>query len=202
MKGGFMRWLIPIVIVLCSLGVMPLNARTINIPSDYENIQDGIDASFDGDTVLVQQGIYRENINFAGRNIILCSKFLINTDTSSIDSTIIDGNFYGTAVSFTNHEDSMAALIGFTIMNGRSGTGGGILCNQSSPRILWNIISYNSSSGWYGGAGIFCDSLSNPAIQFNRIHDNYASIYGGGISCKSANPVISHNVIYRNEADM
>ena len=43
---------------------MVIWANTINIPTDYTTIQEGIDASVDGDTVLVQPGTYVENINY------------------------------------------------------------------------------------------------------------------------------------------
>ena len=39
-----------------------LSATIINIPSDYSTIQEGINASVDGDTVLVAQGNYIENL--------------------------------------------------------------------------------------------------------------------------------------------
>ncbi len=39
-----------------------LFVTTINIPSDYPTIQDGINASVDGDTVLIAQGVYDENL--------------------------------------------------------------------------------------------------------------------------------------------
>ena len=48
-------------------------ATIINIPDDYSTIQEGIDASSDGDTVLVSQEIYIENINF-NLKIIVVSK--------------------------------------------------------------------------------------------------------------------------------
>ena len=39
-----------------------LFATTINVSSDYTTIQAGINASVDGDTVLVAQGTYSENL--------------------------------------------------------------------------------------------------------------------------------------------
>ena len=64
----------------------------INIPADYPTIQQGINAGFDGDTVLVQPGIYIENISFNGHNVVLGSLFLTTGDTSYISQTIIDGD--------------------------------------------------------------------------------------------------------------
>jgi len=39
-----------------------LSATIINVPDDYSTIQAGINASDDGDTVLIAQGIYFENL--------------------------------------------------------------------------------------------------------------------------------------------
>ena len=51
-----------IIVTLCILKVAPAFSSTINIPTDYPTIQGGIDASSDGDTVLIGQGIYYENL--------------------------------------------------------------------------------------------------------------------------------------------
>ena len=64
-------------------------ARIINVPEDQETIQAGIDASEDGDTVLVQPGEYFENISYDQKVITLASLFLLNGDKAYIDSTII-----------------------------------------------------------------------------------------------------------------
>ena len=93
-------------------------AMIINIPADYPTIQQGIDASNNGDTVLVQPGTYYENINFNGHNIVLGSLFLTTGDTSYIEQTVIDGNAAGSVITLNTDEDSTTALTGFTITNG------------------------------------------------------------------------------------
>ena len=81
-------------IVLFMFCVLHLFATIINIPADFPTIQEGIIASVDLDTVLVQTGIYYENINFIGRNIILTSNFITTQDTFYIEETIINGSFF------------------------------------------------------------------------------------------------------------
>ena len=49
-----------------------LLATVINVPDDHSTIQGGIDASTDGDTVLVAQGLYFENL-ILEKEIVLAS---------------------------------------------------------------------------------------------------------------------------------
>ena len=55
-----------------------LYGQVINVPGDQPTIQEAINASVDGDTVLVADGTYYENINFKGKAITLASWFLID----------------------------------------------------------------------------------------------------------------------------
>ena len=47
---------------------------TIRVPLDYPTIQSAINASANGDTVLVAPGTYAENINFSGKAITVTSE--------------------------------------------------------------------------------------------------------------------------------
>ena len=192
------------------LAAFPCYATIIHVPADYPTIQAGINASVNGDTVLVQPGTYVENVNFGGHNITLGSLFLINGDTSYIETTIIDGDSSGSTVIFENGEDSTAVITGFKIQNGHSQNGGGIFCSSSSPMIVNNLIASNIAGEPYtGGRGgaIYCHS-SSPSIISNTIADNralgqsppYGSLgSGGAIYCDdSCEALIANNMIIRN----
>ena len=192
-----------VILLLVVAVYLQSSATIINIPDDYTTIQAGIDASNNGDTVLVQPGTYVENINFNGHNIVLGSLFLTTGDTSHISNTIICDGAEGFVVMFENSEDSTAKITGFTIKNGPSAEppSGGIGCIEySSPVIDHNIIWGYSDD--LEGSGIICWEYSNPTISNNIIIDNQAHYVGGGISCSFySNPVIINNIISGNSAD-
>jgi pectin methylesterase-like acyl-CoA thioesterase len=86
------------------------------VPGDYLTIQAAIDASVDGDEIVVAPGRYRENILMLGKQIVLRST---NPDDPDIvASTIIDASGAGRVVTFTGTETSQCMLTGFTITGG------------------------------------------------------------------------------------
>jgi parallel beta-helix repeat protein/predicted outer membrane repeat protein len=181
-------------------------------------IQTAIDRAIDGDTILVYDGTYVENINFKGKAVHVKSK-------NGADVTIIDGNAAGSVVTFNSEEGENSVLDGFTIRNGftnskgggiycyyssptitdctisgnsASSSGGGIYCSNSSPVITDCTISGNSASS--SGGGIYCTNSSSPAITNCTISGNSASSLGGGIYCLYSPPVITNCVIFENSA--
>lgn len=168
-------------------------ATIIHIPADYPAIQQGIDASTSGDTVLVGPGTYVENINFNGHNIVLGSLFLTTGDTSYVQQTVIDGNRTGSVIVLENGEDNSAIIAGFTISNGRNNEGGGIYCLQSKPVIRDNAIIDNIAVT--RGAGIFFEDCEAPEVTSNLITGND----GSGIYCLRSDAHIADNNILDNE---
>ena len=187
-----------------------LNANTINIPTDYTTIQAGINATVDGDTILVQPGTYVENMNFNGKNIVVGSLYLTTQDTSYISQTIIDGNHSGSVVTFNSGEDSTSILIGFAITNGRASSGGGINClDYSSPYLSNLIIMGNTAYGVGGGGGIHCYHSSSPTLYNLVIKENISeqsnstTSGGGGISLRwDCSPYIVNTCINNNTSNM
>jgi len=194
-----MRWVSSIVIlVLCAELCL---GEVINVPGNQPTIQAGINATENGDTVLVAPGTYYENIDFKGLNIVLASLYLTSGDDAYVSSTIIDGNMSGSVVTFDGREDSTASIIGFTIQNGFTvDYGGGIYCGENSnPTISNNVITGNESEN--NGAGISC-RMSSPIIRDNTISYNYLNnIYwgaGGGIYCYNSTCRMENNEIIGN----
>jgi hypothetical protein len=174
------------------------------VPQEYATIQAAIDAGAHGDTILVSEGIYVENIRFRGKAIKVASLFLIDGDTSHIEQTIIDGSNpshpdSASVVYFIDEEDTTSVLCGFTIKGGR-GTlwtspaqtvlqvGGGVFCvGAFGARITDNRITQNKVSGENargGGVFFFVDQgfliLERNRIFGNRVSANPGSGLGGG----------------------
>jgi len=197
---------------------------TIHIPGDQPTIQAGIDVATDGDTVLVDPGIYFENINFNGKGITVASHYIINEDTNYINNTVINGSNpanpdSGSVVTFDSGTDTTSVIYGFTITGG-TGTsiysdtwrlGGGIMCYLAGAKIIHNKIINNTSNhinnAYGGGIGIISSSRGigiNPSgtwvvICSNTIQDNVSSsdniARGGGIYSKGNCLLIKGNII-------
>jgi len=146
---------LPFIVFVCVFSIQFTLANILNVPDDFDTIQEAINAAEDEDTVLVSPGTYFENINFESKAIVVASLILITGDEAYIDSTIIDGNENGTVVSFVHQEDRESVLDGFTVTGGNGTTsqrydyhmGGGVLIYESSPIIRNCIIEDNSTYG-------------------------------------------------------
>jgi type IX secretion system substrate protein len=211
-----MKKLLLSVFLTCNLLIT--KATLITVPTDFSTIQQAINASADGDTVVVLQGAYFENINLDGKKILLTSLFYISSDTAYISSTIINGSQpvhpdTGSCVLMNSGEDSTTILQGFTITGGTgtkwldehgAGTyreGGGILIQYSSPVIRYNAIIHNSATnitGVYGaGGGGLRIGDSNPKILNNIIAYNQG-VYGPGIVLNYTGCIMKNNLICFN----
>ena len=168
-----MRWSFNLTLILCFFLLSPLTyAVTINVPADQPTIQSGIDVAQNGDTVLVDDGIYKGegnvNIDFKGKGITLKSR-------NGAEATIIDceekENTRG--LIFQNDETDASVLDGFTIKNGVHEHGGGIYLSYASPTIKNCVIDSNQSIGF---GGIYCYNSDSIITDCTIIRN-----FGGGI---------------------
>jgi len=188
----------------------------IAVPGKYATIQAAVDAAREGRIIVVEPGLYQENIDFKGKAITLRSTN--PDDLEVVAATIIDGDGNGSVVTFQNGENEEAVLSGFTITGG-GGTwlelehgeevaqvkqaghfGGGILVlNGSSPTITNNIIRDNTCAGEGGGGGLAIWNAS-AKIAGNTVSGNRA-LNGGGIFVGGGSyAAVERNTIIENKA--
>lgn len=192
-------------VALCQIPNSASASSMLNVPGDFPTIQAAIAAAAPGDTVLVAAGIYRERIDFLGKEITVAS-------TAGAAATTIDGSAAGRVVSFTTGEGRGSVLEGFTIRNGavtEGDDGAGIGIFNSSPTIEDDVITGNSACA--DGGGIYV-SAGAPLIEGNVITNNAASDHGcyggagGGIflinpAADGGTPQVTGNTISGNRAD-
>ncbi len=183
----------------------PLYAEILHIPDDFSTIQQGINASVNGDTVLVAPGTYYENINFNGKSIVVASHYLATGDTSYIAQTVIDGSQSGTVVTIASGEDSTTTLCGFVVTNGyiedleyATKIASGIMCENHSSVVLSHLIVekndiFVSNINKVGGIG--CFDNSNLTMDYVVLRENEKA----GMFCRDSSKVkIFNSSVYNN----
>jgi len=171
---------------------------TIYVPDNYSTIQEAINAASPGDTIIVGEGTYYENLVVNVSGIVLRSEM-------GAEKTIIDGNSTGTVVEISADN---VTIEGFTIRGGNTG----LYIHSSNNTLHENNIVNNNYDGIYlyyssnntiygnnitnnGDDGIFLRGSSSNVISGNNITNNYAGIH----LYSSSNNTISGSKIANNK---
>ncbi|MCD4830090.1 MAG: T9SS type A sorting domain-containing protein [Candidatus Cloacimonetes bacterium] len=155
-----------------------LSAATLTVQQDgmgdFTVIQDAINATTTGDTVLVWPGTYCENLVIDELSFTLSGLFQPGMSDSLISATVIDG--MGLASVIWIMQSDSVSISGFTITGGSAMDyndnyyGGGIYAGISNLRISDCVIEYNECLA--SGGGIYCVygelELERTCIRHNR----------------------------------
>ncbi len=201
----------------CEANPCPPDPNILLVPTEYSTIQAAIDASSDGDTVLVASGTYSGSgaqvIRLQGRAIAVRS-------IDGPETTIIDGQGARQVVTCSSGESSSTIIEGFTLTGGAATWGGGIYCGGSSPTFTQCTITGNTAVTRGGGAYCFqgsptflnCTFTMNTSDRGAAVHgsnsslaitgcflkNNTATTDGGALFASSGNATVSGSELCHN----
>ena len=207
-------------IILAAILVLPqmVLGSVIHVPGNQPNIQAGITAAIDGDTVMVADGTYSGEGNF---NIELQGKQISVMSQNGPEKCMIDYadplNGYPNAFYIHQGETNGTLVEGFTIRNSLNSLNTALYIFESSPVIsnciirdyhgagiyLWTSDSTLSNciiaglSTFSEGAGINI-KYSNVNIINCEISDNIGAFAGGGIAIENSTTLIQDCIISGN----
>ena len=152
-------------------------AKTIYVPDDYARIQRAVDNASAGDTIIVRDGIYYENLE-------VDKQLTIKSENGS-DNCIIDGGGIGNVITLNANG---ITIEGFTVRNSGSYVSDAGIKVVSNANIIKDNKIINSSR-----EGIFITG-SNNTIMRNYIYNS--GDYGIWLLSSSNNSIIENDVIY------
>lgn len=163
-------------------------ACTLAIPRDFATVQEGIDASADGDVVCIDAGTWVGPLDLGGRSISLVGR--------GSGLTVLEGNGLEPVI---RAESGEVATIGrLAITGGGGAAGGGIQAYGASLTLVEVSLEGNATTGSGGGIQLQYGDL---ALYHVRVAGNTSGYSGGGIYAAYANLTASALAVERNVSD-
>lgn len=199
-------WLGICMVLFVFLTIGNAQSKVIYVPDEYNKVQQAVDAAFEGDTIIVRDGIYSENINVHERLTIRSEKgpesciiksassndnvFDIVGDHVNISGFTVRGatvlyagiHLYGDCCYISNNicSDNYYGIYLTTLSNNNSITGNNCCSNKNNGIFL---LSSNSNSITNNnccsnkGCGISLALSNDNRITKNHCSNNYFGIY-------------------------
>ncbi|MGH7979467.1 MAG: PKD domain-containing protein, partial [Limisphaerales bacterium] len=147
------------------------------------NIQDAIAETVNGDSVLVNPGVYHP---------VVVTNAISIQGVSGPTSTTIDGNNAMRCIYLVNG----AMLTGFTLKNGLANDGGGVYCASTAGTIVSNCV-ITANIGENQGGGAYQGTYWNCSVS-----QNFGPQYGAGAyDAVLINCMIISNSLFGNDAE-
>ncbi|MBI5266810.1 MAG: right-handed parallel beta-helix repeat-containing protein, partial [candidate division Zixibacteria bacterium] len=151
---------------------------TIRVPAMYPTISQAITVATDGDSVVVDPGIYTGPITLSGKSI-----YLVASGGPAV--TRIEGSSEGTTLTVTGGNTDQSVIEGFTFHGGNIA----IQTSNSAVTIRHNVLADQTYCCW---AAMIIQGPSR------IIGNTIVGAANGGLACYSSGAVIKNNIIAFN----
>ena len=166
--------------------------KLVYVPNEFQTIQPAFDSELidDGDTIIVNPGLYQETLGIAGKDVLIRS-------VEGYQSTTLMPTYTDNPNEQQRVLNIASGIVeGFTIEQGKpsfGAAGGGIAITQDGT-VQNCYITANQSA--YGGGGVF---LTNDGNLYNNIIFSNVAGSGNGIYITSAQGAIINNTFFNND---
>ena len=103
------------------LCVLIMHASIIHVPSDYSSIQEAFSVATNGDTIVLANGTYTENLTVSNKSVVITSQFMFSKNESDIDQTIwlsaAEANSPDYTIEASGPRTNQLTLLGITFKN-------------------------------------------------------------------------------------
>lgn len=194
-----------LVLGMAFMTATPVAADTINVPGDYDTIQEAVNAANPGDTIIVAAGTYNESIVVNKSLTLLGAQADVDPRPSvggrpGPESIIVSST---TALSIGVGGDNVV-VNGFTFESHINSSSPNVVeaVDAKYPQILYNIV-YNTNPGGASNEGIKVRKSgdSGAVVSYNYVYDipkpgdaiNFDRVNGGIISYNEVRNIGSEN---------
>lgn len=158
----------------------------------FATIQHTVNYATNGDTIVILEGIYHEDVAVNNRELTIGSLFMFSPgNESEIENTVLDGD---SAHRLFRIHRSHVTLVGLTMKNGYAENwGGAIVIGDNSNVTIKHSVIRNNHAG-QGGGGVH-SNRSRLKMEYVQIIENFAPNAGGVNAGSTENDVTAEIIL-------